>query len=99
MESLFVSFSLISFQMKFIYTHTYIYVIYARNISGYCPVHMFQCAIYCPPATIDLMYSQTVGGCRTDDQCSLDEKCCAPACGCVNKCVKALSSPSWTNYF
>ena len=64
-------------------------------LKGYCPFYPVHCAIYCPPSTIDMILSTTSNGCRKDNECALDEKCCPPACGCTNKCVKALQNPGW----
>ena len=62
-------------------------------------MHMMACAIYCPPASLisfDLMSpKQLNGACTRDNECGSDEKCCKPACGCTNRCAKALEKPGF----
>jgi hypothetical protein len=60
-------------------------------------MHAMMCAIYCPPASIDVLTQNQInnGGCTRDAQCGADEKCCRPACGCTNRCAKALEKPGF----
>ncbi|CAF3631326.1 unnamed protein product [Rotaria socialis] len=65
--------------------------------AGYCPMHMMACAIYCPPASLNLLFPRQFDGCKSDSACGSDEKCCKPACGCTNKCIKAVEKPGFQN--
>lgn len=59
---------------------------------------MVICAIYCPPDSINLLFPRQINGCRRDTDCASDEKCCRPACGCTNRCTKALEKPGLNNF-
>ncbi|UJR29310.1 hypothetical protein I4U23_010524 [Adineta vaga] len=66
---------------------------------GFCPMHIMTCAIYCPPNPISLILSpRQIGGCRADNECDADEKCCRPACGCTNRCTKAVAKPGFQKF-
>lgn len=57
---------------------------------------MMQCAIYCPPGiNPNLLVAEKMNGCTRDSECAIDEKCCRPACGCTNRCTKALEKPGF----
>ncbi len=58
-------------------------------------MHRFICAIACPHIPIDPESPKPINGCTSDSHCATDEKCCKPACGCTNKCVKALDKPGF----
>ncbi len=58
-------------------------------------MHRFICAIACPHRPVDLEAPKPINGCTSDSHCASDEKCCRPACGCTNKCVKALEKPGF----
>lgn len=58
-------------------------------------MHKIMCAIYCPPGLDRLIAGKETNGCTRDNQCASDEKCCRPACGCINKCTKALEKPGF----
>ncbi len=58
-------------------------------------MHRMICHVYCPPASVNLGSPKPVDGCTSDSHCASDEKCCKPACGCTNKCVKALEKPGF----
>ncbi|CAF2521707.1 unnamed protein product [Rotaria sp. Silwood2] len=63
--------------------------------AGYCPMHMMMCAVYCAPNFLNLQASRQTNGCARDSECAVDEKCCRPACGCANRCTKALEKPGF----
>ncbi|CAF0869041.1 unnamed protein product [Rotaria sp. Silwood1] len=65
--------------------------------AGYCPMHMMICAVYCPP-NLNLILSRQLNGCTRDSECAGDEKCCRPACGCTNRCTKALDKPGFQKF-
>jgi hypothetical protein len=58
-------------------------------------MHRFICQIACRPVPVDLSAPKPINGCTLDNHCALDEKCCKPACGCTNKCTKALEKPGF----
>ncbi|CAF0893883.1 unnamed protein product [Adineta steineri] len=60
-----------------------------QDHSGSCPTYAMMCAIYCPRTSLVTMAPGQTNGCTSDSECASDEKCCKPACGCTNKCVKA----------
>ena len=59
-------------------------------------MHMMHCNVMClrPPIN-SINRTQVNNGCTRDNECGADEKCCRPACGCTNKCVKALEKPGF----
>jgi len=61
-------------------------------------MHRMICNVYCPPVSVNLVAPKQIDGCTIDSQCSLDEKCCKPACGCTNKCTKALEKPGFESF-
>ncbi|CAF1109569.1 unnamed protein product [Adineta ricciae] len=65
--------------------------------AGFCPMHTVMCAIYCPPTAISL-FPRQIGGCRADNECAAEEKCCRPACGCTNRCTKSVAKPGFQKF-
>ena len=73
----------------------------ARNFAlllRSCPIHMFHCAIYCPPTMFDPSKPAAPGSCRRDQECGAEEKCCRPACGCSNRCTKAVINDGFLSF-
>ncbi|CAF1390692.1 unnamed protein product [Adineta ricciae] len=66
-------------------------------LAGFCPMHTVMCAIYCPPTAISL-FPRQIGGCRADNECAAEEKCCRPACGCTNRCTKSVAKPGFQKF-
>ena len=66
-------------------------------LAGFCPMHVMTCSIYCPPTPISdiALFPRQIGGCKADSECAADEKCCRPACGCTNRCAKAVAKPGF----
>lgn len=60
-------------------------------------MHKMICHVYCRPTPIDPLAPKPINGCTSDNHCATDEKCCKPACGCTNKCTKALEKPGFAN--
>jgi hypothetical protein len=59
-------------------------------------MHLMHCNVYCRRVPITSSPStQLNNGCTNDSECDTNEKCCKPACGCTNRCVKALEKPGF----
>ncbi|CAF0858760.1 unnamed protein product [Adineta steineri] len=67
-----------------------------QDHSGSCPTYAMMCAIYCSRTSRSIMTPEKTNGCTRDSECASDEKCCKPACGCTNKCVKATTKSQST---